>query len=680
MMKEGGIEPRNLKDRWLRVRVEADRRHVRFWLDGLLAAQVDRPGGTSGPVALHLNQGDQLRNILMSAIPAETVYLPVDLTTFAHDKPAAPLGKDKAIVGGVPFELSAGGNGFVDLRRARWIEQKTDPANYYEDYEGGPPVVHDPRMPLLRVPLEDYVAVHLLAVADDDPGTTPNFTLRAGRYGSSEQVVFHSFPGTAPRKSEAGKLAALATPAGPLYHVRVPWTEACAQDLRRWIEIELTKEVRLARRQPDPCRFRSRPLGLPSGVKIAALTLERSPLQMRVTSTESGHAFALPQKPSFQVHLQNLTSADQPYELAMTLTPLSGKPIVVNRKGIVPAGQTGEAVLDATEASFGYHDAAVSLHDKTGRTLLERKTSCCLLPTDTRKHRATSPFGTWDFCGGHFTADDPDITGPLYVKLGLRWGMGGFKPEMRKKYGILAGNEPNIFAGGEGVKHWEAYLKSTPDQPPTALLFHETSISGRHLTRLPEFFTDLPPYKLDAAEQKTFKSMFDDAVKAAKEMRAKYPKVHLRLGNGAMPTREAMYQAKFPAELFDSAGNESGTFGRMPEAQPPDIVAFNASIWMDRQLLDAYGYKDKAVSLCLETCYPSANPGNLTSERPGGLPGAPWLARPGLGNARNQARANLRHGQWLLLLELGRHRPDACQAGAERQAVVRGGGNPDARA
>jgi len=102
--------------------------------------------------------------------------------------------------------------------------------------------------------------------------------------------------------------------------VRVPWTEAFAQDLRRFVEIELTKEVRLdapARSVP----FSSRPLGLPSGVKIAALTLERSPAANAGTSKESGHAFVEPQKPTFEVHLTNL-EADRPaFELTLTLTP-----------------------------------------------------------------------------------------------------------------------------------------------------------------------------------------------------------------------------------------------------------------------------------------------------------------------------------------------------------------------
>jgi hypothetical protein len=612
LMAGSGIAPRSLKDRWLKLRVEADRRYARFWLDGLLVSQVERPAGTKGPVTLVLTQGDQVRNLTLAAL-AESAYLPVDLTLFAHDRLAAPLGKENPTVGGVPFELADRGQRVVDLHRAHWIEQKTDPQDTFESYEGGPPVVHDPRMPLLRVPSMDYAAVHVLAQADDDPATTPGFTLRAGRYGHSTQVVFHSFPATVPRKrdesraSATGGAPAMQTPAGPFFHVRVPLTEAFAQDINNAIEIELTKEVRLTRRQPDPNRTRSRPLGLPSGVRIAALTLERSPLQMRVTSKESGHAFVQPQKPAFTVHLTNITTAAQPYALELTLTHHDGTLLRATGKGSVPAGQAADVALEAATAKLGYHEATVTLKDGAGRILLERHTSCCLLPPDTRKHRATSPLGTWDFCGGHFTADDPDVVGPLYVKLGLRWGMAHFKPEKRKQYGVLPGVEPNIYPGG--LKPWEDWVKSVPDQPPLALIFHETAVSLKHVMRVPELFTDQPPYRFDAEEEKTFKKMYAEALTAARALKARYPKVHIRLGNGALPTKEALYQAKFPAELFDSAGNESPALGRPPEAQPPDFVAFNASIWMDRQLLDAYGYKDKPVTLCYESCYTTSSPG-----------------------------------------------------------------------
>lgn len=180
-----------------------------------------------------------------------------------------------------------------------------------------------------------------------------------------------------------------------------------------------------------------------------------------------------------------------------------------------------------------------------------------------------------------------------------------------------------------GAKAWEEWLKSVPDQPPLALIFHETSVSLRHIMRIPELFTDQPRFKFEPDEEKTFKKMFDGAVQAAREMRAKYPKVHLRFGNGAHATKEAFYQAKFPAELFDSGGNESPSLGRFPETQPPDPVAYNAGIWMDRQLLDAYGYKNKPVTVCHEACYTTSSPGK-EQDRPTITFATPCTRWPGI--------------------------------------------------
>src|SRR5207248_1982583 len=150
--------------------------------------------------------------------------------------------------------------------------------------------------------------------------------------------VEQEYPGSVPRRADADKVKSgvVQTPAGPLFHVRVPMTAAVAQDLEGFLDIELTKEIRLARHQPDPNRFRRRPLGLPSGVRVAALTLERCPLQMRVGSKERGHAFTEPQKPSFQVRLENITGAEQAYGLTLAATHLDGTRTQAGAAGKVP--------------------------------------------------------------------------------------------------------------------------------------------------------------------------------------------------------------------------------------------------------------------------------------------------------------------------------------------------------
>lgn len=616
-----GLLQRSWKDRWLPVQIDVGPRELRVWFNGRLVQQVDRPGAADGPVMLTLGTGDRLRNLKIAPFQESDRFLPVDLTALGNETLPAPFAQTQVALSGVPFTLA--GDRLLSLRAACWPEAKIDPASYYERYDGGPVFIDDERMPFLRIPTADYVAAHILAVAEDDPGLTPRLTLDAGRFDYAGQVAHTFYPGMVPRKSQAGAVPAkdrLTSPAGTFVRVRVPMAQVTAQDLPDFTDVLLTKEMRLAIHVPDPCRYRYRPIGLPSGVKIAAITFERSPLQMKVTSKEAGHAFVEPQAPAFTITLANITARPQRYALAVEGTHLYGGTASGKAAGRVEAGDTIDVTVPLRVARRGYYDLTVTLRGDDGNVLLRRDTSFALLPPDTRRYRASTPFGTWDFCGGHFTTDDPDITGPLYVKAGLRYGMFSYLKDKRDKYAIIPGNEPVVLtnkdANGKvtssGADNYEASLKRMPDLLPSALLFHEHGISGKHVSRVPDLFTDRSTYKLGDDELKTFTTLFNAAKDGAQEMRQRYPRVKLALGNGTVNMLEELLRQKFPPELFDSAGNESGTFMRMPEAQPPDIVAYNATLWMDRQVLDAYGYKDKAVTQCYEIGYPGSNPGNLS--------------------------------------------------------------------
>jgi len=547
---------------------------------------------------------------------AEGRYVLVDLSEDANDTFAKTIGKAPPDAGPVPFRLPQGDKDHLSLREAQWSGWVQDFPWSHESPRPAKP--HDPTMPILQVPVADYLAAHVLAVADDDPGLAPAFTLRMGKVPATgnQQCVQFDFAGQVPRRSqatEADPKTLVKTAGQDLFYVRVPTTFAFAQDIDTGtpLEIEVTKEVRLARRNPDPNRYRYRPLGLPSGVRIAAITLEKSPLQMHVTSGESGHAFVEPQVPTFQVSLTNITPTTQPYTLTLQAIHLGGAKLESQRSGQVEPGRTADISIPVAVGKRGYYDLTVTLQDGNRQALLRRDTSFALLPPDTRKHRDQSPFGTYDFSGAHYTCGDYDKTGPLFVKLGMHYGMFSERAvEARRKYGLVKGNEPQI-TSNNSKKTYDSILAANPDLPPMALIFHETSISGRHITRVPDVFTDRPAYTLDQDEEAKFKAMWDSAVGAAGAMRQSHPAVKLALGNGPAPTKEELLRRKFPAELFDSAGNENASFGHPPEAQPPDWLANNASLWMDRQMLDAYGYRDKPVTQCHEVCYVSTNPGNL---------------------------------------------------------------------
>jgi len=91
-----------------------------------------------------------------------------------------------------------------------------------------------------------------------------------------------------------------------------------------------------------------------------------------------------------------------------------------------------------------------------------------------------------------------------------------------------------------------------------------------------------------------------------------FPQTEIYFGNGRPHLLEEFLRHGFPQELLGSRGNEPHSFMRLPETQPPDVNAFNAGMWMDRMILDHYGYEETPLRQCFEICYPGTNPGNLS--------------------------------------------------------------------
>ncbi len=545
-------------------------------------------------------------------VPASGLYVPVSVDTYASHSANASFTDTRVTVANIPFDLVSkpGADNFF-LKSAEWPDWQKDPSSYYAAYDKGPETPGDPRRPMFKVPVADYSAVYLLAAADNDRSLSNVVTFRIGAMDGARRVTLHDFTVTVPRFDEAkapGVNAILPTPAGNVFLIRVPLSLAFAQDFKdEWaFDVEVTKELNLAVRRPDPCRFQIRPIGVPSGVHIFGMTFQRSPVQMEVTSDESGHIFNEPQTPTFHVDLRQVTGRAGKFSLEATATDYYGTAtkVTVEDLEFPKSGRLRKDVAIATPKR-GYHELTIRLLQ--GRTeLLRRETTFAALAKDTRRHRDESPFGTWDFSGGHYTPDEADVVGPLYVKAGLRYGMFGYTAEERKKYGVLNGTEPR------NADLLAKLLEKDPDAPKSILIFHENAISGGHVMRTPDVFTGRAAYQLDEKEKAKFDEMWKEATETAKAARAKFPDAKLSFGNGVPHLMEEFARNKFPSELFDSRGNEAGSFMRMPETQPLDFVANNASLFMDRQILDHYGYKDKPVTQCYEICYPSTNPGNLS--------------------------------------------------------------------
>jgi hypothetical protein len=527
----------------------------------------------------------------VSEPPIESRYLEVNLSSIF---PAQFIEK-RTTVDNIPFQVGDKDELF-SLANAGWPEWQDDPGSYVENYDSGKVSGESLIIPLVQVPKVDYASAYVLLRVD---GEGPSrLTLRLGRrlagQGAKSQVLMKDF-------------TAEISPSKELQVVRIPLTESIAQDIADDVmDIEITKEVRLARRSPDPCRFRWRPLGPSSGIQIAALTLERSPIQMTVRAKEIGGLFEQPATPAFSVDLANVTDVPQNYELST-----KGQQF----QGTIPPGESISQGVTFPDLSPGWYPLSVELSTAAGK--LARKTAFGVLPPDRRKFREDSPWGTWVFAAGaHFTPLSADLSGSLMRKLGLRYGMFGATADERERYGVLQGKTFSIRLRTKDPQNAAAAYaearKIHPDRTHDALIFHEDSISGGHVTRTPDLFHDHPPYKLSEQEEERFQNLWNIAMSASKSLRESGTNIKIHLGNGPIALREELYKRGFPAELFDFGGNENPTFSRLPETQPPDQIANNASLWMDRQLLDAYGYTDKKVSQAHETLYPSTTPGNLS--------------------------------------------------------------------
>ena len=610
-LEENKIPVQTWRGKVLHGRVRREPGHLAVWLEGQLIHT--RAWEKPGPIRFFLHPGADMESILEVQAPFDegNNFLPVELIHLIERNQVTKAVPEKVVVEGVPFELWDRGHSQVSLAKAHWLDWRRDPSSYGQAYDAGAYYIGDPYTPIVQVPRADYCAAYVLAEADEDDSTTNELTLRVGRRmkgaSSKSQVFRKDFSATIPRTKKTIE------PDKRLCVIRIPFTEALAQDIVDGIlDIEMTKEIRLARRSPDPNRFQWVPLGRTSSVHIAGLTLERSPIQMELRSSAGGNLFEQPAEPEFRVILKNITREPQKYSLTLK----TGVSPEASLRGEIGPGQSVRESIRLRGVPLGYVKLSAILSGGKGDHLLTRRTSFGVLPPNQRHFVSEGSVGTGDMNSGHFTPCDPEVIGDLYRKLGLTYGMDFASAEIRKRAGVRIGREFSVT-----TKRWTnslaAYaqrLEESPDLLPHLMIFHEDAISAQHATRTPDFFHDRPPYVLNPEEQKRFTLLQEVALSTAKRFREKHPEMRISLGNGPMVVREELYRHGFPADLFDSGGNENPAFSRLPETQPPDPIGNNSSLWMDRQLLDAYGYREKSVTQCHETIYPSTNPGNLSLE------------------------------------------------------------------
>lgn len=550
------------------------------------------------------------------------LYVPVDLKPLANASNDVTFPAEKVTIRRVPFDVINGGDNHLSVEPLGWNDVNDESRAYpgymakYDKREDA----SNPTRAIAQIPVADYANAWLLAHCDDDESLSNILTLRFGIIDGAARTTYHDFEVEIPRAGQkpphGSVLNKIPTPQGDVYLMKVPIGKALAHLFKDQflLDLDFTKAIRIAVNLPDPYRYQTRPLGKPSGVRIYALTLERNPIQIAgVDPTEPGGVFNQPQHPTFDVTMFNHVEHWRIYHFEAEVTDDEGNVTHHKFDEFRNARPTYRMPwmkqrIELPITRRGHYRLRINLVKEGKRTTGWHETNFCILAPDTRQYRDESPFGTWDFGGTHGTPIDEDLRGSVAAKAGWRYMFDS------EKYGLITMRDLAIHDGKtlERLVAAEKENPETPD-PPRLLIFHETAVSGPHVTRTPDAFTDREPYTFSEKEQARFDELLAAALNAYKTVRAVFPNTQVYFGNGVPHTVEAFLQRGFPKDLLKIAGNESGSFMRPPETQPLDFVANNGGLWMFRYVLDHYGYQYVKLYQCFEMCYPNDNPGNLSS-------------------------------------------------------------------
>jgi hypothetical protein len=628
-----------LTKRWLTLRYELRKNAARVWLDGRLLRESRHPDiDTTGFVRLSLLNGVQVAEVALRDLPPldprfETVRIDHDLNTAqfkgeAVKRDALPAAGKPVTVGGVPFALPAPderGRTHIDLKpswlRCGNVEEGRDPA-YGDLYRWRGATDRDPARIQFRVPNGQYTKLHLLAAFTGQADTTPTVTVQFYRDYAGHPVNFvgkaQAF--TTPPANAGGSPAGLPLQLGGggkgnLHLVTIPLEPngpAAFSDLR-YLEFELTKEVRIYRAFPDPTYYSMHGAGLPSGVHVFGVTLERPAVEVDFQPDQVAHIWTAPAQPSYTAKLKNLTAAAQKVDLELKTTSHDGsEKTVVRESASLAAGAEQPVKLPLALKRYGYH--SVELRIRSAGEERTQTRSLAFLHPDTRERgnwaEGKGPiFGMWDWNGGHLTISGLDRLRVL-AQVGMESSMGSFShlPAEDQKYlesigarSFFLAYQLSMTKDTLGGKEWDPkkpaemqealikWLKTQPytkpskiNEPELAVFFAEPLLGPVSYMSLPEYYGD-PPYQMSADEKAAYKRYLDQFVIAASAIKKEWPHAKCLMPWG-IPTFPIPFlrESKEATALMDGPALDVVMFERMPEMQLHQVT-FSSCMWQLKQ-------------------------------------------------------------------------------------------------
>jgi len=652
---------KRVPETWFTLRIELEPDAVRLYKGGFLVAERRPPGRITGDVGLWLRGNVRVASLrvvrsagfspppqirpearttnpegfcpvrIQEACNAEAMAGPARML----DRASMPPGFGTVAVRGVPFQFAwweRGGLDHVDVGAS--LFRFRNHADYIDALTTWPePWLIDPARIRFSVPNRPWRRLWLVAASDGEPNKVPVVTARFYRpragFAVDAAAEVPTFAGrggpahNAPRGTQRLPVTRANGESGSLWLVPIELDSVTIASRFReehTLSLELTKQVHDWRMFPDPAVYDRFQGGLPSGVRIFAMTLEEAPVRLIASSNRTGNAFVSPETPVWQVKLANLRSREMRAAIRLTITDPYGKQAILEGESRLGPGLSGQLDFPLAPQVVGLH--RVKTEAEVGGETFAQEGTFVQLPPDTRKADASSSrWGLWWWRGGHLT--NPNEAEDLYLLRAAGTRIAAAKDiQTRRQWGmipnpahVLGGPAKWAFQDPHDPKEYEKFgdeiglkvaemLKESPDIPYFCV-FTEQAISETLTYGILSRFVGEGEQQLTAEERARLRAFIVTGKAACEGIRKHAPKAKISFGWCEPIFSVPFMWEKFPKELMDAIGLDTPQFERMPE-MPIRSVAPNR-LWMLREEMKRCGYEGIPI-IHTESYFASSHP------------------------------------------------------------------------
>jgi hypothetical protein len=691
-------EPR-ITNRWITLRYQLRKNEARVYLDDRVLRAVPHPSlDTSGFVQLLFTRGVEIASLASVPLSApdgrfETVALEGYVNTDRFRGDTVKLHEQGKVVkvGGVPFFLpkpDSSKRDHIDLKPS-WLACGVVPGDFYaiqSDLERwGGALYREPGRIQFRVPNGPYSKLHLLAASTGEPDTISTVTAQFYREHAGAPV---NFIGKVPLFSAPATPHSLPTTLGGgtkmnLQVVAIPLEPngVTAFSDMSYLEFELTKQVRTFRGFPDPIQYSQHGAGLPSGVHIFGITLEKPAVEADLQPDAFAHIWTAPATPSYTVTLRNTSTEKQAVAADLEANAFGHLPShVVRDECSLSPGETRKLKLALKDVKrHGHHDVRLQLWTLAGQPTASARNnpraekrswnrSVAYLHSDTRERGNWSEgkgpiFGFWDWNGGHVTpAGLPRLK--VMAAAGMESSMASFAStsysaedraylESIGAQSFFLAYQLNMGKHSLGGKEWDPkkpaemqkslidWLKKDPmakpsklNRPELAIFFAEPLLGPVSYMSQPEHYGE-PPYQLTPQELLAYHSFLDRFVIAGKAIKKEWPQAKLLFPWG-IPTFPIPFlrYSKEARALMDGPALDIVLFERLPEMQLHQVTLSNV-MWQLKQEWLKTGKPWPNFTTIEGPCVSPATPGALTAQQEADHTVRAFLMLAAYGNTRH---------------------------------------------